>query len=71
MLPAQVGSEFASFEEVEEAISKLFREHHHPLRKFNSQSVEEYNRRREKAGSDMRINEDIKYAFVSYRLVVP
>lgn len=65
----QVGSQFSSFAQVEEAISSLFREHNHPLRKFNSQSVKEYNRRREKAGSDLRIHEDKKYAFVSYRLV--
>ena len=44
----QIGRKFNSFDEVEELLGK-FKASGHPMRVFNSQSVEEYNRRRVKA----------------------
>jgi len=64
-----VGTAFETFEAVEEAVKVLGDQYYHPFRRFNSQSVKEYNRRREKSGSDLRIAETLKFAFVSYRLV--
>ena len=62
-----VGRTFDTFEEVEETLRKLESDLYHPLRRFNSQSVSEYNKRREKAGSELRIAEHLKFAFVLYR----
>ena len=69
-VPVAIGRTFETFEEVEEAVRLLESNHYHPLRRFNSQSVGEYNRRREKVGSELRIAEELKFAFVLYRLVV-
>ena len=64
-----VGRTFDTFEEIEETLKKLESDHYHPLRRFNSQSVSEYNKRREKAGSELRIAEHLKFAFVVYRYI--
>ena len=63
----KVGTQFESFDELEKAIEELIANYHHPLRRYNSQTVQEYNRRREKAGSLLRIEDKWKYAFISYR----
>ena len=63
----KVGTSFGSFEELERAIDSLVKDGYHPLRRFNSQTVSEYNKRREKAGSRLRIGDEWKYAFISYR----
>ena len=65
--PVAVGKTFNTFEEVEKALKLLERDYYHPLRRFNSQTVREYNKRREKAGSELRIAEQLKFAFVLYR----
>ena len=62
----KVGDSFESYCELEERIEELTSQSH-PLRRHNSQTVQEYNRRREKAGSKLRISEEWKYAFISYR----
>lgn len=62
-----VGKTFDTIEEVENTLKLLEKDYHHPLRRFNSQTVSEYNRRREKAGSELRIAEQLKYAFILYR----
>ena len=62
-----VGKTFDTIEEVENTLKLLEKDYYHPLRRFNSQTVSEYNRRREKAGSELRIAEQLKYAFVLYR----
>ena len=62
-----VGETFDTIEEVEKTLKLLERDYYHPLRRFNSQTVGEYNRRREKAGSELRIAEQLKFAFVLYR----
>ena len=62
-----VGNTFDNIDEVEETMKMLEREYYHPLRRFNSQTVSEYNRRREKAGSELRIAEKMKFAFILYR----
>jgi len=69
-LPISAGRTFETIEEVEEAVKLLESTYYHPFRRFNSQSVKEYNERRQKAGSELRINEELKFAFVLYRLDV-
>ena len=66
-LPVTVGKTFDTIEEVEETLKLLERDYYHPLRRFNSQTVSEYNRRREKAGSELRIAEQLKFVFILYR----
>ena len=44
----QIGRKFNSFQEVQDLLSKL-KAFNHPMRVFNSQSVEDYNNRRAKA----------------------
>lgn len=66
-LMVPIGRTFETFEEVEETLKKLESDHYHPLRRFNSQSVSEYNKRRENSGSELRIAEHLKFAFVLYR----
>ena len=63
----KVGDSFESYAELEDKIDRIISQSHHPLRRYNSQTVTEYNRRREKAGSNLRISEEWKYAFISYR----
>ena len=48
-----VGKTFDTIEEVENTLKLLEKDYYHPLRRFNSQNVSEYNRRREKAGSEL------------------
>ena len=48
MNDVQVGKKFNLFEEVQELLRKL-RAYNHPMRVFNSQSVDDYNKRRAKA----------------------
>ena len=62
-----VGKTFDTIEEVENTLKLLEKDYYHPLRRFNSQTVREYNRQREKAGSELRIVEQLKYAFILYR----
>jgi len=64
------GRTFETIEEVEEAVKLLQSNYYHPFRWFNSHSVKEYNKRRQKAGSELRINEELQFAFVLYRLDV-
>ena len=61
--PVAVGITFDTFEEVEKTLKSLESNYYHPLRRFNSQTVGEYNRRREKAGSELKIDEQLKFAF--------
>ena len=61
------GRTFETIEEVEEAVKLLESDYYHPFRRFNSQSVREYNKRRQKAGSDIRINEESQFDIVLYR----
>ena len=65
-LPIAAGRTFETIEEVV-AVKLLESDYYHPFRRFNSQSVREYNERRQKAGSDVRINEELQFAFVLYR----
>lgn len=65
-----VGTGFKTYEEVEDAVKRLESEHYHPFRRFNSQSVKEYNQRRERNGSSLRLDENLKFAFISYKLVI-
>ena len=65
--PIAVGKTFNTFEEVEKALKLLERDYYYPLRRFNSQTVREYNKRREKAGSELRVAEQLKFAFVLCR----
>jgi len=69
-LPISAGRTFETIEEVEEAVKLLESNYYHPFRRFNSQSVKEYNKQRQKAGSELRINEELQFAFVLYRLDV-
>ena len=69
-LPIAIGRTFETIKEVEETVKLLESDYHHPLRRFNSQSVKEYNKRKQKAGSELRINEELQFAFVLYRLEV-
>ena len=41
-----VGTSYEDFKAVEECLEKLKKEHHHPVRVYNSQSAENYNRKR-------------------------
>ena len=41
-----VGKRFSSFSEVESALNNLRKDGHHPLRVYNSQKGEDYNRKR-------------------------
>ena len=66
-IAVHVGKTFNTFEEVEKALKLLERDYYHPLRRFNSQTVREYNKRREKAGSELRVAKQLKFAFVLYR----
>ena len=70
MAEIAVGRGFETYEEIEEAVKRLENEHYHPFRRFNSQSVKEYNQRWENTGSNLRLAESLKFAFVSYRLVI-
>ena len=66
--PVSVGETFQTFEEVEGRLKLLEREHYHPLRRFNSQTVGEYNRRREKAGSELRIDMAWPFTFSMHHM---
>ena len=70
MAEIAVGRGFETYEEIEETVKRLENEHYHPFRRFNSQSVKEYDQRRENTGSNLRLAESLKFAFVSYRLVI-
>ena len=48
MNDVEVGRKFNSFEEVQELLSKL-KASNHPMRMFNSQSVDDYNKKHAKA----------------------
>ena len=63
------GQEFSSFEELNASINDLSTQGHHPLRIFNSQSAEDANKKRAKAGSVLTPIDVTKwrYAYVSYR----
>jgi len=65
-----VGRGFDTYEDIEEAVKQLENERHHPFRCFNSQSVNEYNLQWEKTGRNLRLAESLKFAFVSYRLII-
>ena len=56
-LPIAIGRMFETIKEVEEAVELLESDYHHPLRQFNSQSVKEYNKWRQKAGSELIKNQ--------------
>ena len=62
-----VGKIFDTIEEVKNTLKLLEKDYYYPLRWFSSQTLSEYNRQGEKAGSELRITEQLKYAFVSYR----
>ena len=62
-----LGKTFDTIEEVENTLELLEKDYYHPLRWFNSQTMSEYNRRREKAGSELRIAKQLKNVFVLYR----
>lgn len=64
----QKGKEFSSFEELEAAVNELQNVYHHPLRVFNSPTVQDMNRRRQKSKSVLKpINEKWRYTYLSYR----
>jgi len=52
------------------AVKLLDSNYYHPFRRFNLQSVKVYNKWRQKAGSELRINEKLQFAFVLYWLDV-
>ena len=52
---------FDTIEEVENTLKLLEKDYYHHLRWFNSHTMSEYNRLREKAGSELRIAEQLKY----------
>ena len=62
----QVGRKFNSFEEEQELLGKL-RAYNHPMHVFNSQSVDNYNKRRAKARAPLEPI-DSKWKF-SYYLI--
>ena len=64
MNDVQVGRKFNLFEEVQELLKKL-RAYNHPMRVFNSQSVDDYNKRRAKARVPLEPI-DSKWKFVYY-----
>ena len=41
-----VGASYEEFKDVKDALEKLKKEQHHPLRVYNSQKAEDYNRKR-------------------------
>ena len=45
-MAVDVGTAYDDFKAVEECLENLKKEHHHPLRVYNSQSAEDYNRKR-------------------------
>ena len=65
-----VGSAFDEFKAVEECFEKL-KEHHHPLRVFNSQSAQDYNRKRVNAKNPKPPVDcqKIRYTYYSVRCV--
>ena len=60
----QIGRKFNSFQEVQDLLSKL-KTFNHPMRVFNSQSVEDYNNRRAKAKKPLEPIDD-KWKFAYY-----
>jgi hypothetical protein len=58
-----VGTAYEDFKAVEEGLEKLKKEHHHPLRVCNSQSTEDYNRK--------RINSLPQQVFMTYVSLIP
>ena len=60
----QIGRKFNSFQEVQDILSKL-KAFNHPMRVFNSQSVEDYNNRLAKAKEPLEPI-DGKWKFVYY-----
>ena len=65
LVPA--GKTFDTIEEVENTLKLLEKDYYHFLRWFNSQTMSEHNRRKERAGYELRITEQLKYTFVLYR----
>ena len=64
------GKEFSSFEDLKAAINELKNVSHHLLRIFNSQTVDDVNRKRKKSNSLLGpINEKWPYTCLSYRFV--
>ena len=66
-----VGTAFDDFKAVEECFEKLKKEHHHPLRVFNSQSAQDYNRKRVNAKNPKPPVDcqKIRYTYYSVRCV--
>ena len=64
----QKGKEFSSFEELEAALKELQNVYHHPLRVFNSQTVRDTNRRREKSKSLLELERTLvsSYIFLTF-----
>ena len=66
-----VGTAFDDFKAVEECFEKLKKEHHHPLHVFNSQSAQDYNRKRVNAKNPKPPVDcqKIRYTYYSVRCV--
>ena len=58
----EVGTQFDTFEQFHMALDDLKRNGYHPLRVYNSQSAEDYNKQRKKKKI---ITEKIKYTYYS------
>ncbi len=65
----ETGKKFESFDQVTQLLDQL-KEANHPLRVYNSQSVDEYNKRREKAKSPLDpVDKKWQYTYYSLRCV--
>ena len=58
----KMGHVISLYEEVEKAIGFLMTHHTYPLRRYNSQNMDKYHRRRVKAGKKTRLEKEQNYA---------
>ena len=67
----EVGTAYDDFKAVEECLEKLRKEHYHPLRVYNSQTAEDYNKKRVNAKNPKPPVDcqKIRYTYYSMRCV--